>query len=97
MVCIEALLAGLGAGISDWPLPGTRAIPAETGQAAVARQAARNRATTECFMAFLLVQHGWISRYWIDPENGIRLTSYPTSKPFSYRNTIVVPRQVKRL
>src|SRR5690348_15959611 len=59
MVCIEALSTRLGAGTSDRPLPGTRGIPANTGQAAVARQAARNTATAGCFMTFSWCGYGF--------------------------------------
>jgi hypothetical protein len=59
MVCIEALSTPLGAGTSDWPLPGTRGIPANTGQAAAARKAARNTATAGCFMTFSWCGYGY--------------------------------------
>src|SRR6185437_2332331 len=59
MVCIEARSIPRLTGAGWWPAPGTCGIRANTGQAAVARQAARNTATAGCFMTFSWCGYGY--------------------------------------
>src|SRR5690348_6008544 len=59
MVCIEARSTPRLTGVWWWSAPGTGGILANTGQAAVARQAARNTVTAARFMTFSWCGYGY--------------------------------------